>query len=100
MGDELAATGEKPAPRRSRKWFVRQIGVTLMAALGAGALAKTAFATVNCCVDASCGSCTTINGQPGIYCSCDAAGGCTQICLSSGCTGCPARPPARPESRN
>lgn len=90
LQDNSPAEPVPPEPKRTRKWLLRQLGVTVAAAVGVGALAKAAFATVDCCVDARCGSCTTIHGEPGIYCSCDAAGGCTQICLSSGCTGCPA----------
>jgi hypothetical protein len=81
------------APRSSRKRFLRQIGVTMLAAVGAGALARSAFATNNCCANSSCGVCQTSQGN-GLYCFCSCPGGgsyCSSICIigGSGCVMCP-----------
>lgn len=85
--------------RTSRGRFLRQVGVTLAAAVGAGKLASAAFALGgNCCSSSgdphNCGSCGT--GRQYCFCDCTAAGTpsyCYQAasgCLAVGhCTPCP-----------
>jgi hypothetical protein len=78
--------------RTSRSRFLRQLGVTLAAAVGAGALAARANAFPgDCCINCGCGSC-----DGGCYCFCDCSGigqsYCLQHssgCVSQGCTICP-----------
>jgi hypothetical protein len=68
----------------SRGRFLKRLGVTVAAAVGAGALAKNAFASELCCANSSCGSCSG-----GFFCSCSCSG-CVAICLAPGqCTACP-----------
>lgn len=89
---------EQPEEKTSRKRFLRQVGMTLLAAIGAGALAEAAFANPGqCCYDCGgCGGCSTPDAPNGCYCRCD----CTGIsqsycwnyytgCLSGGCVSCP-----------
>jgi hypothetical protein len=82
---------EEIAPKSSRKRFLRQLGMTLAAAIGAGTFAKSAFAFNNCCKN--CASCGTCSG--GCWCFCDCSGAGTQSycstvsCLSAGCVTCP-----------
>jgi hypothetical protein len=90
------ATHEDTAEVRStRSRFIRQVGMTLAAAVGFGALAARASASpFRCCPDSSCGSCSG-----GTYCLCDCSGTgtqsyCWQIqqgCIPSGggCIACP-----------
>jgi hypothetical protein len=82
--------------RTSRSRFLRQLGVTLAAAVGAGALAARAKAFPgDCCYDCGCGGCTPPQGGSGCYCWCDCSGigqsYCLQHssgCVSQGCTIC------------
>lgn len=79
----------------TRTRFLKQLGATLAAAVGAGIFVSAASAVVGqCCKDcAHCGGC----GGNNCYCQCD----CTGIppgsycmtnptgCLASGCIRCP-----------
>lgn len=84
---------EDAETRTSRPRFLRQVAVTLAAAVGAGALAARAYALPGqCCKD--CGRCGACGG--GCYCHCDCTGigesYCWTIntaCLSEGCRPCP-----------
>jgi len=78
----------------SRRRFLRQLGVTLAAAIGVGALASSASALLSqCCKDCNqCGQCDT--GK--CFCFCDCTGvsdsycwTAAQGCLSGGCVQCP-----------
>lgn len=79
----------------SRSRFFKQVGITLAAATGFGALAgKASAAPFRCCPDSSCGSC----GSGGTYCFCDCSGTGTpsycwrinEACITgTGCIGCP-----------
>jgi hypothetical protein len=94
MDNEASGDEATPPKRTSRSRFLRQLGTTLVAAVGAGVFAKAAFATVDCCWDPNCNSCTTSSGTPGHNCSCDCAGGCVNgyRCFPDsigGCTACP-----------
>jgi len=72
---------EKPTSRRR---FIKQLGMTVAAVVGAGALAKNAFASPLCCYDTSCPSC-----PGGHYCRCSCPG-CVAACLAPGnCIPCP-----------
>lgn len=76
---------EEPTNRRR---FVKQIGVALAAAVGAGWLVQAASAGVLCCADTTCPTCTLSGGGSGYLCTCD----CTScaICQPLGqCTACP-----------
>lgn len=78
----------------SRRRFLKQLGVTLAVALGAGALAESAFAAGQCCRNCNaCGGC----GGTSCYCYCDCSGigesycfvadaGC--VAQGSGCIRC------------
>lgn len=80
----------------SRRSFLRRLGVTFAAAVGAGTLAKAAFATLNqCCYNcSSCGQCDTFHPEK-CYCLCDCGSSgsyCWTVstgCLTGGCVGCP-----------
>jgi hypothetical protein len=76
---------EQIEKRTGRMRFLKQLGVTLAAAVGAGAFASAARATAGlCCRDCSrCPSCGT--GQ--CYCYCDCTGIGESYCLTtpSGC---------------
>lgn len=78
--------------RRSRKRFLKQLGVALAAAIGFGALASSAYAAGNCCYDPSCGDCT---GGKYCFCDCSAAGEPSYCftqppgCVTTGCVQCP-----------
>jgi hypothetical protein len=79
--DEASPELEAETPR-SRRRFLKQLGVTLVTAVGAGVLAKNAFAAEGtCCRDCSCGSCAN-----GCYCRCD-CGGAGSYCYTvlAGC---------------
>jgi hypothetical protein len=76
---EREAPQEEPRPT-SRRRFLRSVGVTLLAAVGAGALAKSAFAIEGqCCRDCSCGTC-----MDGCYCTCDCGSAGTYCYTGSG----------------
>jgi hypothetical protein len=74
------------AKTTSRVRFLRQVGVTLAAAVGAGALASAAKASGNCCATSGdphgCGSCGT--GKQFCWCNCSAAG-TNSYCWPGGC---------------
>jgi hypothetical protein len=55
----------------SRTRFLRRLGVTLAVAVGAGVLAKPAFAVGNCCRD--CNRCVSC-GESACYCWCNCSG--------------------------
>lgn len=86
--DEVSTeAAQKPTTRRR---FIRQLGMTLAAAVGAGVLAKSAFAVEgDCCRDCGCGSCAG-----GCYCRCDCGAGGTYCytviagCIQSGDSAC------------
>lgn len=82
--------------RTSRHRFLRQLGMTAAAAIGAGAFARSIFAASgNCCPNSSCGTCQA-NGKSGMFCYCDCSrvgsqSYCTSDCITSGggCQSCP-----------
>jgi hypothetical protein len=79
--------GEQNEKKSSRSRFLRQLGVTLAAAVGAGALAARANAYPGeCCRD--CNQCNTC-GDGGCYCWCDCTGISQSYCMtfSDGCRG-------------
>jgi hypothetical protein len=79
--ESLMHDSEQNEKRSSRSRFLRQLGVTMAAAVGAGALAARASAFPgDCCYDCSCGTC---NG--GCWCRCDC--GTFTYCMthSDGC---------------
>lgn len=66
---------EENENRTSRARFLRQVVLTLGAAVGAGALASHAFAQPGqCCKQESCGACTNHQMQSGHCCFCDCSG--------------------------
>lgn len=80
--------------KTSRPRFLRQLGVTLAAALGVGVFAKQAFASTLCCWDSGCATCNVNATTPGHHCSCDCFPGCwnDSPCISDeshGCISCP-----------
>lgn len=82
---------EVTEPQTSRKHFLGRLGVTLLAAVGAGAFAQSAFAVSNCCRD--CNNCPSCSG--GCYCNCQCPGG-SSYCWTAGpclttqtCVQCP-----------
>lgn len=92
---------EESEGRISRTRFLRQLGITLAAAVGAVTFARSAYAVDgNCCRNCSqCGTCLK-NNQPGCYCYCDCSGsgtGTENYCyqteagcrLSQDCIPCP-----------
>lgn len=102
MNESAAAsesdTAEAGEARSSRSRFLKQVGVTLAAAVGFGALAARASASpFMCCPNAGCGSCESGN-MSGSYCFCDCTGtGTNSYCwqIQQGCvtgTGCIACP--------
>lgn len=87
MQDELEGGNLLAAERPSRRTFLRQIGMTLAAGLGAAALPSLAMGgrvrpdTFECCPHSSCPSCGS--GKPflcvcptGNYCTCIASNEC------------------------
>lgn len=66
--------------------FIRQIGLTLAAAVGAGALAPNAYAVLNCCRQ-NCMTCTDPNFPNSYFCTCTGIGSdyCTCSHLSANC---------------
>jgi hypothetical protein len=88
-GDGVDET--QPAPRSTRRRFMKQMGVTLAAAAGFGAFASRAFATFgqcceNCLQCAGCSSshcfCLCDCGADGSYCA-------TALACQAGCQMCP-----------
>jgi hypothetical protein len=66
--------------RTSRTRFLKQLGVTLAAAVGAGVFAGRARATPGqCCYNCGCGGC----GGSNCYCHCDCTGIGDSYCLTS-----------------
>jgi hypothetical protein len=87
--EDNRGSGNPPTRRR----FLRQLGVTVLAAVGAGALAQSAFAVNNCCPSDQCGTCQA-NGIPGKFCFCNCSGVgttsyCTNDCVTGSCISCP-----------
>lgn len=78
---------EQRMGKTGRKRFLRQLGVTLIAAVGAGALAEAAFANPGqCCPD--CSRCGTCAGGTGCYCYCDCTGISSSYCWNLDNPGC------------
>ncbi len=75
--------------RTNRVRFLKQLGVTLAAALGAGAFASAARANAGqCCRNCpQCGPCVKSGWTSPCYCFCDCTGIGSSYCLFSG-TGC------------
>lgn len=86
---------EESEDRIGRARFLKRVGATLAAAVGAGALASRARATAGqCCRNCNCPSC----GPTRCYCFCDCSGigesycwTAGQACLDAaqGCITCP-----------
>lgn len=80
--------------RQSRARFIRQLGVTLAAGIGAIALPSLASAQrarpdfqYQCCPNPNlCGYCP--NGQPAFRCTCPSGNFCTCQFTGAGCTNC------------
>jgi hypothetical protein len=80
---------EAAESRSSRVKFLRRLGVTLAAGVGAATFASVAHAAGRCCHDCSCGTC---QGGCRCFCNCGGIGDSycwTSVCLASGCVGCP-----------
>ncbi|MGE5105758.1 MAG: hypothetical protein ACM3NZ_13490 [Betaproteobacteria bacterium] len=85
----------KEEARTTRPRFLRQLGVTLATAVGAGILARTAFAAEGqCCRDCdNCGHCggdscwCTCQCSSGNYCFTGVGAAC--IAPNGGCITCP-----------
>lgn len=84
------------AQRSSRRSFLRAVGVTALAVVGAGVFTRSAFASGNCCYDAcKCGAGSCPSGECQCYCDCTGTGTgsyCTTDsghCISSSCIQCP-----------
>jgi hypothetical protein len=84
---------EETETRTSRPRFLKQVAMTLAAAVGAGALAARAQANPGqCCYNCTdCGSCSG-----GCFCFCDCTGigqsycwTAGQACIEGGCRSCP-----------
>lgn len=75
--------------RINRGRFLRQVGVTLAAAMGAGALASHAFAAPGqCCEEPGCGECDRCGGtetNPACICYCDCTGISESYCWPDHC---------------
>lgn len=76
--------------RYGRGRFIRQVGLTLAAAVGAGALASNAYATLNCCQQNCRSDCP--GGTAAHWCVCTGISqdycGCfvpSQNCISGPC---------------
>lgn len=80
------------ATKSNRRRFVRMLGVTLLTAVGAGALASGAFAAGPCCWNAGCPDCATQQGHQ-CWCPCPTGGYCwSESCFlntTGGCSSCP-----------
>lgn len=66
--------------RTSRGRFLRQVAATVAAAVGAGALASSAYAVGQCCP--SCTQCNSCGFQK-CYCHCSCGGIGESYCLST-----------------
>lgn len=81
-------------PRLSRTRFIRQLGITVAAGIGAIALPAVAGAgrmqpdfQYQCCPRSDlCGYCP--GGKPGFWCTCPGGNYCTCNFTGSGCTNC------------
>lgn len=73
---------EENESRYGRGRFLRQIGLTLAAAVGAGALASNAYATLNCCPARPENNCPTCPQGNKFYCVCTGISENYCICAS------------------
>jgi len=72
--------------RTTRPRFLRQVAVTLAAAVGAGALASRAWATPGqCCFNQDCSHC---GGTGTRWCYCDCTGISGSYCWTNGTNAC------------
>lgn len=73
--------------RSSRRRFLRGVGLTLAAAVGAAAFPGVARASVNCCPTSGCTDLTcTGQGERRFFCDC--APGLPSYCICSTSAGC------------
>lgn len=80
--EEMEESQSEQPTTRTR--FLKGLGMTVAAVVGAGVFAKNAFADPLCCSDPSCPSC-----PGGNWCSCSCPG-CVAVCLGQGhCIACP-----------
>jgi hypothetical protein len=82
-GTDIPQTEPSDEQRTSRGRFLKRMGVFVAAAVGAGTLAKSAFANGVCCWNSSCPTCG-VDGSPGHQCLCPCGGG-NDYCWSLSC---------------
>lgn len=72
--------------RSSRRKFLRGVGLTLAAAVGAAAFPAAARASVNCCPTSGCTSLNCQGNDRRFFCDC--APGLPSYCICSSSPGC------------
>lgn len=74
--------------KSSRRKFLRGVGVTLAAAVGAAAYPSLAHASINCCPNESLCPPGNCPGQHNIFCDCSQAPGTNSYCICQSSSNC------------